>query len=384
MAKRKFRLPGIQELTKDQDRVNRLPKEGQFLIVGGPGTGKSVVALQRVLKYHEEKNYIFLVFNKILRAASQQLAGGKISSSTWMSWFYKAVLHNLKSSDPEIKDVPEIKKFIPDYNVIVKILNDLKLESDPIQIIIDEGQDMPPKFYETLQYMGIENFFVVADQNQQITDQNSKKEELITALGLDTKDVIELKENFRNTYDVARLARHFYTDPSSPPPYLPVATRQSIGVPLLLEYRDLNKAITRILREADRSPNTLIGVIVPTNDVLDVYINALREIEISLDNPKPIISSYKSGNNIDIDFTEGGIVVINDKSVKGVEFDSVFIADIDKFIIYGRDIESMKKRFYVMVSRAINNVIILRNSNNSCEVCSLLPTDEKILKRIRS
>lgn len=378
MAKRKFKLPGIQDFTKDQDKVNRLPKNGQFLIIGGPGTGKSVVTLQRVLKYHEEKNYIFLVFNHVLKAASQQLADGNINSSTWVSWFYKAISHHLKSF------VPEIGKFIPDYDLIIERLNDLEIESDPVQIIIDEGQDMPPKFYETLQYFGIENFFVVADQNQQITEQNSSKEELINALGLDAKDVIELKENFRNTYDVARLARHFYTDPSSPPPDLPAPSRQSIGVPLLLEYTDLSKAITRILREADRSPNTLIGVIVPTNEVLDKYVKALRNIKISLDNPKPLVSFYRSGINVDINFGEGGIVVINDKSVKGVEFDSVFIADIDKFNIYYGDIVSMKKRFYVMISRAINNVILLKNHSNSCEVDKLLPTDEKILKRIRS
>ena len=378
MAKRKFRLPGIQDYTKDQDKVNRLPKEGKFLIVGGPGTGKSVVALQRVFKYKEEKNYIFLVYNKVLRASAQQLAGGDINTNTWMSWFYKAVLDKTK------KGVPQIRSYVYDYGEIINNLNNLSLKSDPVQVIIDEGQDMPQKFYETLRYMRIENFFVVADQNQQITDQNSKKEELVDALGIDPEDIIELKENFRNTYDVARLSRHFYTDPSSPAPNLPDTSRQSIGVPLLLEYTDLNNAITRILREADRNPSILIGVIVPTNDVLDVYVNALREIEISLDNPKPLISSYKSGKDVDIDFSKGGIVVINDMSVKGVEFDSVFIADIDKFKVYGKDVVSMKKRFYVMVSRAINNVILLKNSNNRCEIDELLPTDEKILKRIRS
>ncbi len=44
MAKRTFKLPGVEDLSKDQDRVLRLPRDGQFLIVGAPGTGKSVVA----------------------------------------------------------------------------------------------------------------------------------------------------------------------------------------------------------------------------------------------------------------------------------------------------------------------------------------------------
>ena len=48
MAKRTFKLPGVQDLNKDQDSVLMLPKEGMHLVVGGPGTGKSVVALLRV------------------------------------------------------------------------------------------------------------------------------------------------------------------------------------------------------------------------------------------------------------------------------------------------------------------------------------------------
>jgi acyl carrier protein len=45
--------------------------------------------------------------------------------------------------------------------------------------------------------LNIENFFVVADQNQQITEENSSHDELKDVLGLDSSDVIELKENWR-------------------------------------------------------------------------------------------------------------------------------------------------------------------------------------------
>lgn len=61
MAKRKFALPGIQELSKEQEDARALPKKGQHLIIGGPGTGKSVLALLRSRRHHIEKdNYLFL------------------------------------------------------------------------------------------------------------------------------------------------------------------------------------------------------------------------------------------------------------------------------------------------------------------------------------
>ena len=54
MAKRKFELPGIQDLSKEQEAARALPSEGQHLIVGGPGTGKSVLALIRGRRHARE------------------------------------------------------------------------------------------------------------------------------------------------------------------------------------------------------------------------------------------------------------------------------------------------------------------------------------------
>ena len=89
MPKRKFELPGIQDLSKEQEEVRALPKEGQHLIVGGPGTGKSVLALIRARRYFREKeDYLFLVYNRLLDTASGQLFGG-LASQTYIGWFLK-------------------------------------------------------------------------------------------------------------------------------------------------------------------------------------------------------------------------------------------------------------------------------------------------------
>jgi len=162
MTKRTFKLPGIDDLNKDQDRVLRLPEDGQFLIVGGPGTGKSVVALLRTLKYIENNDYVFLTYNKILLSSTLQLVETNLQSRTLTSLIYDAYYKQFKQM------TPEIKKFKPDYEKIIKDFETLDKDSISLHLIIDEGQDMPPKFYEALMHLGIENFFIVADQNQQI------------------------------------------------------------------------------------------------------------------------------------------------------------------------------------------------------------------------
>ena len=379
-VKRKFKLPGVDDLNKDQDRVLRLPEDGQFLIVGGPGTGKSVVALLRTMKYHKNNDYAFLTFNKVLLTATKQLVDFSLNSFTLDSWFGKAYWNIFKEFTPDI----EGKKRIPDYDQIMKNLESKGIEEKTYHIIIDEGQDKPTKYYEALMYFGIENFFIVADQNQQITEDNSSRQELTDLLGLEVEDVIELKENYRNSHPIGLLSNSFFTDPSSPPPELPSKSKPSLGTPILYEYANYQDCAKLILREADRDNRNLIGIVVANDDLRKVYVDALETTEINLDNPRPIISTYfaEDGRVPNINFAYSGIVVLNDKSIKGLEFDIVFII-IDGFKIYNNDMDSMKKRFYVMSSRAIKKLVLLKSNKDNDSVEQILPDDENILIRKR-
>ena len=69
---RRFILPGIEELNKDQDEAIALPIEGRHLIIGGPGTGKSVVALLRARRLAKENmNFVVLVYNNTLKHSNK-------------------------------------------------------------------------------------------------------------------------------------------------------------------------------------------------------------------------------------------------------------------------------------------------------------------------
>lgn len=375
MAKRRFDLPGIEELNKDQDKVLRLPQDGQFLVVGGPGTGKSVVALLRTLKYQIDNKYLFLTYNHVLRAATIQCIKSQIKSDTAWSWYYK-LLYGLTN-----EFVPETDDYKPDYEKIIQIFDEFDLEkAKDFYLIIDEGQDMPQGYYDSLMTLGYENFFIVADQNQQITDENSSRQELTDMLGLNVEDVIELRTNYRNDTPIALFAKYFYTDKASPPPDIP--DRPSLDTPFLYEYELVDSCVEMMLREADRDNSKLIGLIVATDTKRDDYVKRLNRIDISRANEKPLISSYKQSDkgNVNIDFGQGGIVVLNDQSVKGIEFDVVFIV-LDGFKLFQNNTHSMKKRLYVMTSRAKKKLVLFKGISCDKAVSDLLPEDESILKR---
>ena len=383
---REFKLPGIHELSKEQEDVRNRPPEGRHLIVGGPGTGKSVLALLRAKRlYDEEKTYCFLVYNHLLNQSTQQLSEIQLVSSTWIKWFKRTFREIIGQDAPILGGKP----WNIDWEQAMEIIQNSEMTdaSDLPYLVIDEGQDMPPKFYRCLAELGFENFFVMADQNQQITNEHSSIADLRNALALEPKDVIELTKNYRNSYPVARLAREFYTgDPASPPPELP-GNPGEVDTPILFKYspNKFNQAVNRIAKRADQDPTKLIGIIAFKNVVSKSFYDALKKITDGFDNAPPKISIFSGENRTEMKFDEGGIMVINAQSCKGLEFDECFIVGLCDFWDHSDDL--LKKLFYVMVARAKDRVFILkedRGDNGNCQAESILPEDEEILKRITS
>ena len=384
MAKRRFELPGIQDLSKEQETARALPSGGQHLIVGGPGTGKSVLALIRVRRHQRERDdYLFLVFNHLLDRASGQLFGDGLVSRTWIAWFLETFQEI--TSQPVPRMAPNARGYRDiDWMGVEAIVEKIPAGRPPRYpfLVIDEGQDMPRAFYDALARLGFEHFFVVADQNQQITEANSSRKDIEDSLAIDTDQVIELRQNYRNHYRVAKLARAFYTgDPASPPPEVPEPTPGA--VPSLYYYNSdkLDTVAARVLRLADRDPRQLVGIITPNNRVRERYMRALVSCEVRLDNPRPVIRTFHGENRSRVPFDEGGILVINAQSCKGLEFDTVMLADIDEHFIRRNDPDVTKRLFYVMVARARERVFLFMKRDGHRYIERILPEDREVLRR---
>jgi len=59
----------------------------------------------------------------------------------------------------------------------------------------------------------------------------------------------------------------------------------------------------------------------------------------------------------------------------------VILADIDEYYCNEKSIEQIKRLFYVMVARAIERIILLKQAGNYCPVDMILPSDPTILER---
>ena len=383
MAKRRLELPGIQDLSKEQEAARALPGEGQHLIVDGPGTGKSVLALLRAKRHvGAREEYLFLVFNHLLDRASRQLVDDDLVSRTWIGWFLDMFENTTGECAPRMAPNDNGYRDI-DWKGVTEIVRRLPESKAGRRsfLVIDEGQDMPREFYDTLVDLGFDRFFVVADQNQQITDANSSRNDIENCLSIETDKVIELRQNYRNHYRVARLADEFRTtDPASPPPQIPEPARGY--VPLLYYYAGDNlDAVARgILRLVDRDPRQLIGVITPKNSVRERYLRSLQSVSLPLDNPRSPIATFHKENRADVAFNEGGILVINAQACKGLEFDTVVLADIDEHYVRRSDPDVAKRLFYVMVARARERVFMFMKRGKGGEIENILPKDRDVLR----
>jgi len=139
--------------------------------------------------------------------------------------------------------------------------------------------------------------------------------------------------------------------------------------------------LSTILKTADRSPNKLFGIIAPNNKVRKKYLHAISTANLKLDQGMPQIQTYESGADpAKLSFDEGGIMLINAQSCKGLEFDTVFLADIDQHYCNPQIHDEKKRLFYVMVARARENVIMLKNVDNHCPVGAIIPNNPDIIE----
>ncbi len=151
--RRPFELPGIQDLRKAQEWVRALPSADRHLVIGGSGTGKSVLALLRARRHAGKKEpYIFLVFNRLLHEAAAFLAEKRSNSSNGSLTFLtpnSTVLRLAPQQNSQWQDT--------DWDGVDTVLANLDEPPRPRKefAIIDEGQDIPPTFYNTLVWMGL-------------------------------------------------------------------------------------------------------------------------------------------------------------------------------------------------------------------------------------
>ncbi len=145
------------------------------------------------------------------------------------------------------------------------------------------------------------------------------------------------------------MAEHFHSGvlPPATPRRAPLGER-----PRLVTTSSLGKSADFISTWMENRGGTA-AVIVKSNKTGSDF---RKELAARL--PKARIDLYRwdSENEDDIALLEDGVTVLNTKSVKGQEFDSVFILELREFLPF-KD-PSMKRAMYMMCTRARDHLFL--------------------------
>ena len=335
-------------LSKEQDIVFNLPLDGFHFVVGPPGTGKSVVALHRAARFAKSKpklDFVILTKSRLLKEwtkeSSSDLSIDRSAMNTYHSWAASWYLKTFKAR------IPQIEPYVYDWLEVEKRIDSLGFEKI-LNLIIDEGQDLPPSFYKVLPKI-CRSVTVFADENQTLSDQNSSLIQIQAGLNLGDKEVKKLTKNYRNCRDIALLSSQFYTGGATGIPILPDRVCPT-GKPTLNKFRNRIQQAKYINTWQKNNPTKKIGVFVPTAKSRDAFAAIFEELESK-------IQIFNKDTKVeDLKLCAPGIFLTWFDNSKGLEFDHVFIPALEDWNpkIDTSDLEKTAalRKLYVLTSRA--------------------------------
>ncbi len=374
---RRFRLPRHEELDKEQDAILEAHIEGSALITGGPGSGKTIMALLLAERLKRAKRPVrVLVYNKTLKeACKSQTAKGAVSLDGALSW-----VKRVANKHYELR----YNGHSPPWDKLEDEFYRADEEGKPVSLpeetlILDEGQDMGDAFFYFLKRHDMQ-VIVTADQNQRITDTPSTEENIIRALEIGPDNILGLKRNHRNTRPIAALAASFHVGDGGA---TELPSREGGTAPVLIQTDNVLGVLEDALSYSMENPSKLIGVFTHNKERQMQVLEALQAKARRLDLSPRWIRFYNSEHQRPpaLDFGMGGVVVLCAQSAKGLEFDDVFVAPINDFpVLHGR--EDWKTLFYVVLTRARERLFLVHDVHAKCPIAQYLPSDDAILKRV--
>jgi len=365
-----MKLPTWDELRRDLDQLGVLehPLDQALFVAGPPGSGKTVLAVQRAqMLYEHGRTATIVTFNRMLRRLANVLNNGATSARTMHSFVWRDYNRRAGLSPPSSGQT----SFDYDWGDMLQTLAERpELPREP-HLIIDEGQDLAEGFFRYSSLHAAHVITVFADDDQALGDRRTTLEQIKAAANLPNPRL--LQSNHRNTPEIARVAEHFHAG------RLPAANvqRSAIGARPRLVRSAAPNVTADMVATWFRNRGGSVGVVVDSN----AFGESIQEL-LKARLPERRIDRYDYGlkNEDEINVNEDGITILNRESVKGQEFDSVFLLELDQFLPWRTD--AMRRVLYMICARARDHLTLVYGpAPLSAYAVSQLP-DSNILERI--
>lgn len=342
-----MRLPIWEEFARVEEQLDVLeyPLNESLFVVGPPGSGKTVLAVQRAQMLTEIQSDVLIVtYNRMLRRLVALMVDDGVISQTMQSFVWFDYQDRMGEQPPYASHDP----FAYMWSIIMERMKLREVRPNRPHLIVDEGQDLPPGFFKYASGYVARNITVFADEDQALRRDCTTLEQIKQATGLNNPKI--LSQNHRNTPEISRLAEHFHSG------RLPAATvhRSSSGeLPRLVRSENVESTVA-VVSNWYQNRGGSIGVIVDRNQTGRIL---QKELARRLSGVRIDVYRHDQRNEDAINVLQDGVTVVNKESAKGLEFDTVFIVELDRFIPCTDD--AQRRALYMMFTRARDNLLLL-------------------------
>jgi len=367
-----------EALDEQQNKAKNFSLQGHSLVRGVAGSGKSLVLRNRVEKLIDEgyNDILVLCYNRFMNGWINSKLEEKdlnlnVECKTFHSWAYQiGYTYNWDNYEAARKKIVS--------------LAEAKIKHRYQAILIDEAQDFYDEWFQAMLSTvkpETNSIFFVYDNTQSVYGQEHRRKAGWTwkSLGFDIpggrSQIFEL--NYRNTPEILELAWQFIT------PYLKQAnmktgkrsevggqighivepvknsSRSSSIKPMLVKSNMSATTIAQQVKLALNShPESSIGVLLHPNESKDFKKEISQVLwSLGITNHAPMTSRER-----DHDVVNRPYVVIDSwNALKGVEFDAVIIAGVDKIedLVSPDEDFQEKAGLYTAMTRARDHLIML-------------------------
>ncbi|RNG23109.1 DNA helicase [Streptomyces botrytidirepellens] len=316
-----MKTPSLLDLAPEQQAVIDLPFHGSHVITGSPGAGKTVMAVYRAWALATAGREVTLFTrSNLLHQYLAQMAPDlteALNVTTYHLWVRDFWRRRFRTDPPQLDE----DGWIYDWSEMQRDCIRHRVGSTA-HLVIDEGQKLPVGFYHLCHILGV-GVTVCADENQRIGDDQSTLSEICQAVAAQAGPVV-LRENRRNSREIALLASEFREEVRDG---MTLPTR--VGrTPTVLKVPSLRHLLTGVSLYFNAHPERSIGIICrSTHTVRDVQ-SELTHLGLAKHTQA---YAYDDRYRNTMDFSAQPIRIVSTASMKGLEFDSVFVPDLDAY-----------------------------------------------------
>lgn len=342
------------ELTVEQLRAVELPYTRHQAIMGGPGSGKTIVLLHRA-RYladqlgTEDAFRIFVYTNTLkdyIKSAVDMLDLPQKHVMTLDSWCTDYYRKNISIVVPRNGQQP-------DFDTIRReVWHNLKVaKPEPIYkfVLVDEGQDLTFAHFQILTLIS-RHITVVMDNKQQLYETGSNPKDVLNLLNARNASVSFL-ECYRCSKHIVELAAQFIPDPTERNDFISQTSTIDRGIetPVIFIAADAKRDELDNLIDTVRSRvlnNENVAVLFPTRRMVFGYVNAFEEAGLEVETMDRM------------DFSSGKPKLLTYHSAKGLTFDTVILPRVVNYSFARTADDVIARRLFVGITRATQWVYI--------------------------